>query len=101
MPKKSACKNCKSMIFNLQLTQVSYKYLKNREQRNHSQRDINVQNSRFRSNSSISNFSKNKIQKFWRKKRRYKFRDIIKYQILQHFQSDFHTFITFHVSFRL
>lgn len=40
-----------------------------------------------------------KIQKFWR--RWYKFCDIITYQILQHFQSDFHTFITFHVSFRL
>lgn len=79
-----------------------YKYLRDIYNQSYiviNQRDINAQNSLFHSNSSISNFSKNKIQKFWR--RRHKFRDIITYQILQHFQSDFHTFITFHISFRL
>lgn len=68
-----------------------YKYLRDIYNQSYiviNQRDINAQNSQFRSNSSISNFSKNKIQKFWR--RRHKFRDIITYQILQQFQSDFY-----------
>lgn len=76
-----------SILSNISVTENQTKII--------SQRDINAQNfvqtlrSQIYWKIKFKNFGENAIS------------FMITYQIIQHFQSDFHTFITFHVSFRL